>query len=293
MAKAETKEVAVPPKNGAALPAHLQGGKKAKLGNLDKSDLIIPRVKLLQAISPEIVEQNNPLAKPGQFWHTIAAEPMGDRLTFVPIVIRKTLALWAPRGDQRGILARSSDCVNWDAGFKNQEFDVKPKGVARAFKINTGDSVKSSFIVDLEDSPSLDEFGTGIPGDPKSAPMASLTYNMLFYFPDFPDYSPAVVINTRSAVKAAKGLISKIEMRDVDHFAQKWIMITTDETGDEGPYKGYGFVSDGYVDEATYEITKALFGNFGDADWKPSEEGDDTGSSGGGKPQGDTNSSKF
>lgn len=276
----------------AALPAHLQQGKTAKVGNTDSSDLILPRVKLLQAISPEIVESNLEWAKAGQFWHTIAAEPMGDSVRVIPVVVRKSLVLWSPRNDDRGILARSKDTINWDPGFANMEFEVKPKGVAKAFKINTGDNVKSSFIVGDDSDLSLADFGSGIPGDPKSAPMASLTYNWLFYFPDFPQFSPAIVINTRSAVKASQLLLSKIEQRPVDHYGQAYKMIATDEMGAEGPYKGYGFQADGWATEEEFAITKAMFGKFGDADWMANDEVDEGGSPGG-SGGGDTGTKKF
>jgi hypothetical protein len=286
---AEAKEEAKVPATvdtNSALPAHLQGGKKAQLGNIDKSDLIVPRVKLLQAISPEITESNLPGAKTGQFWHTIAGEPMGDRVTFIPVLIRKTIALWSPRNDDRGILARSSDCIHWDEGYANLEFEVKPKGAPKAFKINTGDDVAGSFLVDDPDGPSLDKFGTGVPGDPKSAPMASLTYNMMFYFPDFPGFSPAVVINTRASVKRAQNLISKIELRDVDHYGQKFVMFSSDEKGDEGPYKGYQYQADGFAGEEDYFKSKTLYETFKDANWTANEETDEAPASGGGGAEG-------
>lgn len=259
------------------LPAHLQGGKKAKFGNIDTTrDLIIPRVKLLQAISPEVAELSLPGAAPGQFWHTIAAEPMGDKLKAVPLLFRASIVLWAPRNDDRGILARSSDGVHWDSGFANLEFEVKPKGAPKPIKINTGERVASSFVVGQDDGPSLADFGSSVPGDPKSAPMASLTYQFMFWFPDFVEYSPAIVINTRSSVRAAKQLISKIELRPVDSFGQVYEIGVTDERGDEGPYKGYSYTAAGYVDEQQLEITRGLYDRFADADWKANEEGDDT-----------------
>lgn len=289
------QEAAVPAtvKSGnSALPAHLQGGKKASLGNIDKSDLIIPRVKLLQAISPEVAESNEPGAKAGVFWHTIASEPLGERLSFVPVLIRKTIVLWSPRNDDRGVLARSSDCVHWDEGFANLEFEVKPKGVPKGFKFNTGDDVAGSYLLDNPDGPSLDKFGTSVPGDPNSAPMASLTYNMMFYFPDFDNYSPAVVINTRGAVKRAQNLMSKIELRDVDHYGQKFVMFSTDEKGDEGPYKGYQYQADGYASEDEYTTAKGLYDKFKDASWTANEETDEV-PAGGGSGGGDASSKKF
>ena len=42
------------------LPDYLKGyAKKERIGNLDESDRIVPRLQLLQAISPEVTEYSN------------------------------------------------------------------------------------------------------------------------------------------------------------------------------------------------------------------------------------------
>lgn len=258
-----TKDIATAEKS--ALPAHLAAGRKAKIGNLDSSDLIIPRVKLLQGISPEVTEYNN--AKAGEFWHTIGNELLGNELNVVPILVRKSFVLWAPRNDERGILARASDGVNWDPGFENLEFEVKPKNYPHKVKYNTGANVKAS---------GLAEFGSSIPGDPQSAPAASLTYNWMFFFPEHPELSPAIVINTRSGVKAAKSLWSKIELRPVEPFYQQFIMKVTQEQSDDGPYFGYSYVANGYVEDPDMaEQTAAMFNRFADANWAPSDDSEE------------------
>lgn len=273
-------------KGDSNLPAHLRGGKQSSFGNIDSTDLIVPRVKLLQATSPEVEAYDN--AKTGQFWHTLAEQPMGnpkEGLPFIPLVLKKEIVLWAPRGDDRGILARSSDCIHWDDGFANMEFEVKLKDVKEPIKYYTKGSVAES---------GLDKFGSLNPANPDSRPAASLTYRMLFYFPDFPDISPALIINTRGSVAAAKQLISKIEMKPVDHYGQMYKMVATDEVGDEGPYKGLKYVSAGYVeDEAHFARAKELYEKFDSLDWKGNDEGDEATTSGAGKTAGPTDSKKF
>lgn len=262
------------------VPAFL-GEKRAKLGNVDNTDMIIPRVKLLQLISPEV--ESFGTAKPGLFWHTVLEEPMGSELLAVPIVIRKSIVLWAPRNDERGVLARSSDGVMWDRGYENLTFEVKHKGMAQPVRYFTGESVKAS---------GLAEFGSMIPGDPNSPPAASLTYNIMFWFPEYAEMGPAVIINTRSAVRAAKSLISKIELRNVDHYGQVFRIGVTDEQSSEGPYKGYSYTAAGYVTEEQYNITKKLYETFGNAEWRANEEVDEGGGHSGAS-SGDTSTTKF
>jgi len=263
------------------LPAYLQGqqGKTSKLGNVDSSDIIIPRVKLLQSTSPEVEAYDK--AKVGKFWHTLAEENLGDTLNIVPIFMKKEVVVWAPRGDDRGILARSSDCVNWDAGFENLDFEVRLKNVKEPFKFNTKDNVAQSKLL---------EFGQ-VNGDPDSKPYAALTYRFMFLFPDFLELGPAIIINTRSAIKPAKALISKIELRPHDHYAQQYVMGTTDETSDDGPYKGYKYTADGFPPEAAYNKAKELYALYKDVEWKTNDVDDEgsagAGNVGGGKAESD------
>lgn len=264
MTETKTTGSAIAEQTNSMLPAHLQGGKKASMGNIDQNDLIIPRVKLLQATSPEVEAFVERGAKIGQFWHTLSESVLGNVVPVIPIVLKKELVLWAPRGDDRGILARSSDCINWDAGFQNLEFEVKVKGVAKPVKYRTMGNVAES---------GLAEFGSLIPDDPKSRPAASLTYRFMFYFPNTDDV--AIVINTRGSVKPAKMLISKIESKPVDHYGQLYDMGTTDEKSDEGPYKGYSYTSAGYADEKQYARAMSFYERFKDVEWKANEEADD------------------
>lgn len=274
-------------KNTGSMPAFLADKQKqASLGNIDKTDLIIPRVKLLQSTSPELDEMDD--LKRGNFYHTIAGEQIGDRIIGIPIYFRKSLVLWSPRGDDRGILARSSDCIHWDEGFANQEFSVRPKGATSDVVYKTGNNVAES---------GLAEFGSSMPGDPNSKPAASLTYNMLWYFPELPDMSPVVIINTRSAVKPAKALISKLEMSPHDHFAHLIEISVKKEMNNDGDeFFNYAYRAAGFVpDEETYNKAKELYKTFSESDWRANDDGEevDKDEAASFKPKGATTSSKF
>lgn len=245
------------------LPGYLADLRKTKIGNIDSSDLIIPRIKLLQAISPELQEFNE--AKAGTFWHTIGACSMGSELIGIPIVIKKSYVLWAPRNDDRGILARAMDGVHWDV--PDTEFTVKPKGSPNSVTYRLGKTVPES---------GLDKFGSSIPGDPQSVPAASLTYNMLWFFPEWEHLSPSVIINTRSSIKPMQQLLSKIDSKPVAHFAQMYRINIVQQKGAEGPFFNYAYLGAGYADEATCKVTEALYNQFADAQWQATDEESDT-----------------
>lgn len=266
-AKEETKSNVPATNEVAGLPAYLQGAKKTvKVGNTDSSDLIIPRVKLLQAQSPEVVDGLEG-ARAGIFWHTIAGKPLGTEIVGVPVLIRKSYVLWAPRGDTRGILARANDGLNWDnAGM---EFVVRPKKSPHDVSYKLGKTVHERTT---PGQPALSEFGSSIPGDAKSPPAAALTYQMMFLFPEHMDLGAAIIINTRSSVKAAQMLQSKIDLRPVDHYAQQYKIGVVKETSDDGPFFNYSYSSFGYAPEEVYLMAKAAYERFSAQDWRASEE---------------------
>lgn len=262
-----------------ALPAHLQNQQKStSVGNVDRKKLIIPRVKLLQGVSPEIEQYNN--AKPGQFWHNMAEQLIGSEIPIVPIKMKRTYVLWAPRDDDRNVLARADDAIHWDqpAGM---EFTVKLKNVPDPVTYKLGNTVDERTE---PGKPALSEFGSGIPGDPKSAPAAAETFTWMFLSPAFPDLGPFIVINTRSSAKPANLLVSKIEQRPVDHYAQKYIMKVVAEVRDGDRFYNYAYTADGYADEADYNKAKEMFAYYSENDYAASDEKDDAGGDAGGTP---------
>lgn len=281
MAKQEVAKVS----NNAALPAHLQGTTKtAKIGNIDSTDLIIPRVKLLQAVSPEVTDFDN--AKQGQFWHTILQECIGNEIRAIPIIVRKGYVLWAPRGDDRGILARADDAMHWDQP-DGTVFEVKSKNSPAPVTYKLGSTVHDK----VDGFPALSEFGSSIPGDPNSPPAASLTYQILWYFPDHPDLSPAVIINTRSSVKPAKALLSKIDLRPADHYYQQYKIGVVKEDNGGDAFFNFTYTADGYASEEDCSIAKGLFDRFSTTTWKANDEGDgdtDRNNAGDGSAHGDS-----
>jgi len=249
-------------KTDAGIPAHLAQYQKSKIGNVDSTDRIIPRVKLMQAISPELVDF--PEAKAGQFWHTIAQQNMGPTIRAVPIIIRKSFVLWAPRNDDRGILARAMDGIHWDPA--DAEFTVKPKGSPNPVTYRTKGTVAES---------GLDKFGTSIPGDANSPPAASLTYNMMWHLVDFPELSPSIIINTRSSVKPMQQLLSRIDSKPVPHFCQLYTIGSVQQKGAEGPYFNFTYTGAGYADEKTAEICSEMYDQFGKEGWRANDESDE------------------
>jgi hypothetical protein len=244
-----------------ALPAYLQERVKTeRIGNIDRADMVIPRIKLLSSVHPEVEEYEN--AKAGEFWHTSLNESLGKELIAIPIVARKTYVLWAPRGDDRQILARSRDAIHWDP--PEGEFQVKFPKNPRIYTWRLAPTVAES---------RLDQFGTQRDDDPNSPPAATLTYEVLWMFPDRMDLGASIILNSRGSVKASQKLFSMIDAKPVDHFYQMYSINSAIDKGPEGTtYFNYQYRSLGYADESDGEIARSLFMQYKDMAFRANDE---------------------
>jgi len=96
---AETKD------NSENLPAYLKGlsdSERFNDDNFDQSDVVVPRVKLSQALSEEVEAFED--AKAGTFWHTGFDINLGSEFEFVICARKKKYMLVAPLEDGQGIL---------------------------------------------------------------------------------------------------------------------------------------------------------------------------------------------
>lgn len=252
------------------VPDYLRGEKKTeRIGNIDRSDLVIPRIKLLSAVNPEIEEFDN--AKAGEFWHSTLKESMGKELIGIPILIRKTYVLWAPRGDDRGILARSRDGIYWDPpeGKFEVKFSKNPRTYIWVLKPTVAES-------------RLDQFGTQRDDDENSPPAAALTYEMLWLFPNRMDLGPSIILNARGSVKSCQDLLSMIDVKPFDHYRQLYSIGVKSSKGPENNmYFNYDYRGLGYADESDSEIAKSLFKQYQDIAFHASDERTDVSENGG------------
>lgn len=208
MAKQASKEVAKIEENDVTAiipfenaPAYLTETKGTGLEGLGQGDFKIPRILMLQPLSPAI--QSFPgKAIPGEFWHTGANISLGSEFNFIPCVANKRVILWKPRDEGGGMLAFSRDGKTWDMGG-DQEFSVKLKGIKEPVKWRTGKDVQSSKLLD---------WGTHNPEDMESGPAATLSYEYLLYMPDRPDLSPVVHGVYRTALGNAKQFNTSLAM---------------------------------------------------------------------------------
>jgi len=253
----------------STIPAHLQGKTKTvRIGNIDQSDLVIPRIKLLSKVNPEVDSFDD--AKAGEFWHANNKQSLGTELIGVPIVTRKTYVLWSPRGMEGGILARSTDAIHWDP--PEGEFHVRFKGDSREYTWKLAPTVAES---------RLDQFGSSrndfdMPMGKRSPPAAALTYETLWWFLNRPDVGRAIVLNSRGSVKVCQEWLTSVDEKPLVHYYQVYsIGIRLDKGGGGEQYYNYQYRHVGYTNPDDSEFAHQMYEHFKDVPFRASDERED------------------
>lgn len=226
--------------------------------NLSAADLEIPRLQLLQSLSPQVVSGEE---RPGTFYHTILEGAIGKKglpLRVVPIHADIKFMLWRPRHEGGGILARAElgegGEYYWNPA--DTEFDVKPyKDRPTVVKWATKNTVSES---------GLDKFGSMDPADPNSQPAAVKMWNFVVVLPDHPHLGPMVLTFQRGQAKTGANFSSKVKFADgVPSFGQIFGMSAKLDNTGAGDFFNVGLTRIGYVeDEEQYSAYRALYENF-------------------------------
>lgn len=182
------------------LPAFMQADAGKGLDGMGAEDMEIPRLKLIQGVSPELTEFNE--LRAGNFFHTATQTIFDEAFRVVPIYVQKEYILWNPLEAGGGILARASDAVHWSPSSGSFKVKLDKKDGGAQVEWNLAKTVQQS---------GLANWGTMNPNDKDSPPAATLMYNFLFGFPDYPDLPPAVFTFQRSSIKVGRKFITKLK----------------------------------------------------------------------------------
>jgi len=181
-------------------------------GNITHEDLVVPRIKLLQGMSPECSREGGGWPQ-GEYFHTSEGRSIGTEIRVVPLGIKKTVEGWPPRGSKeegQGILFRSSDGIHWDPGDENKEFVFEFLDGGRETWF-TGRDVKSSGLCEFKNGP----------------PPVGYTWRQALYLPEFPLYPATLYIASRTAGQSIIDLNGKVLNRHnggTPHYAQVYKM---------------------------------------------------------------------
>lgn len=224
--------------SAVALPDFMKGDDQGK-DSIDSSDLIIPRVALMQGISPAVMAG---LAENGEFYHTINEVGLGSSLDIVPILHRRQWTLWRPLHQGGGVIARASDGMHWDTDFDVEVAPYKdfPKKLVR-YAAKKGDVVSRDV--------GLGAWGSADPENADAGPAATLSHILLMCSLQHLDVGPFIVFLQKSSEKAAKMLLTKIKMdTKTPIYGQVYTMSGTQaQNSAQQEYNQYGFKRNGWV----------------------------------------------
>lgn len=237
--------------SAVAMPSYLKGNEATGLADLGASDFKIPRIKLLQALNPEVREFPGE-AIPGHFWHSGLNVDMTDKLDFVPLVARKRVIVWRPQTDNGGgMLAFSADGKSWQSGG-GTKFSVNLKGVKQPVIWDTKGNVAQSKLLD---------WGSSNPDDPNSAPAATMSYEYLCYFPNSPELGIAVYSCNKTALPKAKQFNTQLLImanQKKPTYCLNVALAAKQEVDGGNSWYVPTFRVAGTIPEDVYNITKAL-----------------------------------
>jgi len=207
-----------PSTTSANLPAHMRDDVDMGKENIGQNDMEMPRLKLMQGLSKELTLYDE--LRPGHFLHTASEMMFDEPFKVVPVYMDRQFILWRPRGDGGGIIARAPDGVHWSPPSGEFEVKLDPK--------DGGAKVKWKLMPTVEQS-GLANWGTMDPGNSNSPPAATLMYNFVMMFPDFPDLMPAVMTFQRSSIKIGRKFMTKLKTVRTPLFGSVFMLSSFDD----------------------------------------------------------------
>lgn len=204
---------------------------------VDRSDLIIPRAKMLQGLSPEIMENRREGLRVGQIINSLTLETLPSR--FVPIFYWKEWFRFNPR---------SRDKAGWTDG-------IDPGALIWRSK-------------DADDPRVVDEAAWGEDGE---TPLAMTVLNFFSLFNGVP--MPLVISFAKTSYKAGKQLLSLTRFCGGDMFSRAYQLSSTMQKNGDVIYYTAQVTALGESDAAERTQAEAWWSTFAQkADLKVHEE---------------------
>lgn len=230
------------------IPDYLKDETTTGMEGMDRGDFTLPRVKLLQALSPEI-KAHQGKAIPGEFWHTGSNVSLGSSFQFIPATIAKRVMLWTPSKTGNGkLLAMSNDGNAWSMGG-NTKFDVVLKDGKTKVSWNTKGSVLESKLTD---------FGSSDPALESSAPAATLVYEYCILLPNNANMSPSMFSCYKTAVKPARKLNTALIMIQKPIYSILVNVESVEEQQDNSSWHIPSFTTAGFASKDHYFTAKEM-----------------------------------
>lgn len=203
------------------VPDYIKKGRGRGNEEVDTGDVLIPRIELVQAISP-CVDKNDASyiqgAEAGGFINSVSREYYGERITVVPVLFRKEYLVWKDRKKGGGF--RGAHPSAQEARDRIME---EPENEQDDFEVQ---ETAQQLVLLVREDGSSDE---------------------------------AVISMARTKMKVSKQWNSMIRMAGGDRFARSYDLFGVADENDQGKFYNIGIVPAGFPPEEIYKKAEALY----------------------------------
>lgn len=191
------------------MPAWLNPESHRGSEDVTVKDLILPRIDVLQALSPQIKKSDPKYidgAEQGLVFNTLSGELYGDSIKFVPVVFKREFVLWQDRKSGGGFRGAF---LTEDVAEQERSMQENPEGHEVV-------ETHNHFILLVHDDGRIEE---------------------------------AVLSLSKSKRKVSRKLNSLVQMIPGDRFARLYKLSALEVDGPKGEYWSFDVSSLGYVNE--------------------------------------------
>lgn len=209
-------------------PDHIKRGMQRGSENVKTDDLVIPRLEIIQALSPQVKEGDpkyNPAARPGMLFNTVTNRVYGKEAFIVPVFYQKMWNVWMMR--------KTPDGKALPGGFFGSY--PSPEEAADRQKKEGGEAK----FIEVVDTPQhlcllVDAHGDG-----------SVTEVMLSM--------------PRTKAKVSRQLNSQVKLAGGDRFARVYRITTQVEKNPKGDFYNYVISPCGHPAKPLYDRAEKLY----------------------------------
>ena len=222
---ASNKSVAVKPDSGQlvlmtdTVPDYINAGRGRGSENVEMSDIVIPRIELIQPLSPA-KDKKDPAyiegIEEGQLFNTVTRQSYGEHLSFVPVYFRKVHLLFKAR--------------KAGGGFRGSFSSAEEAEAAKRIQDSPGDHE----VIECAEHFCLALNPSG-------------------------GYEEAIIAMTKTKLKVSRQLNSLVRLRGGDRFSFVYQLGSVQQKNDKGTYWNFSVKPLGFPAQALYTEASKIY----------------------------------
>lgn len=205
------------------MPTYMDSDSNRGSENVTSSDLIIPRIGLIQALSPQRKKTHAAYiegAEEGLLFNSVTNELYGDHINFIPVYFKKEHVIWRDRDSGGGFRGAYDTLDQAQAAYK----DLEDKDVCEIIETD-----QHFVLIDREDG----------------------------------ELEEAIISMSVSKMTASRKLNSLCRIAGGDRFSRRYRLDAVVAEGKKGEYQNYSVkMLDGFVTKDQYEAGEKMYDNI-------------------------------